>query len=283
MMRFRVADTSDRPSRPSPFQDSLDLVMMRAMGKVSRSPQYKLIRGQLGDSGTPGQTLYGRPDLDARFAQHQHVMGVTFDQRGSTGSIGTSTIKVAEDLPDQIRLLALAANQDVVVGWRRRRQDAMLTRRVPSILANALLGLVSGVPLHDNGCSLKVFRASVVKPLRLKPGMHRFLPAIASEMGVALSEVVVNHRARRHGSSKYGISRTVRVILDLLTVKFLLSYSTRPLQIFGLIGLIMGGAGAAVTGYLAYVRLIGAQSIANRPALLFGILLLFTISNFKRN
>jgi hypothetical protein len=115
-----------------------------------------------------------------------------------------------------------------------------------------------------------------VKPLKLYGEMHRFIPAIASEQGVSIAEVVVNHRRRRHGSSKYGISRTVRVILDLLTVKFLLSYSTRPVQIFGLIGLAMAIPGTIVTGYLAFVRIIGAQAIGNRPLLLFGILLIFT-------
>ena len=121
-----------------------------------------------------------------------------------------------------------------------------------------------------------MFRAEVVKPLKLYGEMHRFLPAIASEQGVAITEVVVNHRARRYGRSKYGIGRTVRVILDLLTVKFLLSYSTRPLQIFGLIGFAMGLLGTGIVGWLAYVRLTGQESIANRPALLFGILLVFT-------
>jgi hypothetical protein len=106
--------------------------------------------------------------------------------------------------------------------------------------------------------------------------MHRFIPAIASEQGVAIAEVEVNHRPRRHGRSKYGISRTVRVILDLLTVKFLLSYSTRPLQIFGLIGFAMGAVGAAITAYLAYMRLSGNESIANRPLLTFGVLFFTT-------
>lgn len=169
---------------------------------------------------------------------------------------------------------------DIVCGWRKDRKDAWLSRLLPSKVANAIISRATGVRLHDYGCSLKIFRSEVVKSLKLYGEMHRFLPAIASEMGVTLAEVVVNHRARRHGSSKYGISRTVRVILDLLTVKFLLSYSTRPLQIFGLIGLVMGGAGALVTGYLAYVRLMGEQSIANRPALLFGILLLFSGMQF---
>src|SRR3981081_2296682 len=104
--------------------------------------------------------------------------------------------------------------------------------------------------------------------------MHRFLPAIASEQGVAIKEVQVNHRAREHGESKYGISRTIRVVLDLLTVKFLLSYSTRPLQIFGLIGFVMGVLGTLISGWLAFERLRGAESLSNRPLLLLGILLI---------
>ena len=106
--------------------------------------------------------------------------------------------------------------------------------------------------------------------------MHRFLPAIASEMGVNISEVEVNHRARRHGASKYGLSRTFRVILDLLTVKFLMTYSTRPLQMFGLIGVPMGLVGFLITAWLSYQRLFGHESIANRPLLLLGVLLIFT-------
>ena len=133
------------------------------------------------------------------------------------------------------------------------------------MFANRLISWATGVQLHDYGCSLKVFRAEVVKPLKLYGEMHRFLPAIASEIGVSITEVVVNHRAREHGVSKYGLSRTVRVILDLITVKFLLSYSTRPLQIFGLIGGVMLFGGLLVSSYLAYQRLMGYQALANRP------------------
>jgi hypothetical protein len=116
-----------------------------------------------------------------------------------------------------------------------------------------------------------------VKPLRLYGEMHRFIPAIASEQGVAIDEVVVNHRSRRHGSSNYGISRTIRVILDLLTVKFLLSYSTRPLQIFGLIGFAMALLGVVAGGWLTYVKFVGpGQAIGDRPLLLLSILLIFT-------
>ncbi|HTH25378.1 MAG TPA: hypothetical protein VL919_09725, partial [Vicinamibacterales bacterium] len=122
---------------------------------------------------------------------------------------------------------------------------------------------------------LKVFRAEVVKPLRLYGEMHRFLPAIASQIGVKIAEMVVNHRPRRAGVTKYGLSRTIRVVLDLATVKFLLSYSTRPLQIFGLIGLITGGAGAVIVAYLAYIRLFTTQGIGDRPLLLLGVMLVF--------
>jgi glycosyltransferase involved in cell wall biosynthesis len=178
------------------------------------------------------------------------------------------------DIPAMVE--QLEAGYDIVCGWRKTRQDSWLSRTMPSRLANLLISRATGVRLHDYGCSLKVYRAEVVKPLKLYGEMHRFLPAIASEQGVAIAEVVVNHRPRRYGTSNYGISRTVRVILDLLTVKFLLSYSTRPLQIFGLIGLAMGTLGTAIMSWLAYVRLFGNQSIADRPLLLFGILLAFT-------
>jgi glycosyltransferase involved in cell wall biosynthesis len=170
----------------------------------------------------------------------------------------------------------LDSGSDIVCGWRKDRKDAFLSRRLPSMIANRLISWSTGVLLHDYGCSLKAFRAEVVKPLKLYGEMHRFLPAIASEQGVSITELVVHHRARRYGQSNYGISRTVRVLLDLLTVKFLLSYSTRPSQIFGLIGFGMGFVGVAITAWLAYLRLFAYQSIADRPLLLFGILLIFT-------
>jgi glycosyltransferase involved in cell wall biosynthesis len=179
------------------------------------------------------------------------------------------------DIPALVRKLE-DEQLDIVCGWRKDRKDAFLSRLVPSMIANRLISWATGVQLHDYGCSLKVFRADVVKPLKLYGEMHRFIPAIASEQGVSIAEAVVNHRPRRHGTSKYGISRTIRVILDLLTVKFLLSYSTRPVQIFGLIGFAMAIPGALITAYLAFVRMIGAESIANRPLLTYGILLFFT-------
>ena len=191
--------------------------------------------------------------------------------------IVTADGDLQNDLLDIPRMVdKLEEGYDIVCGWRKARKDRWLSRRVPSVIANALISGATGVRLHDYGCSLKVFRAEVVKSIRLYGEMHRFIPAIASEQGVRIAEVVVNHRPRRHGRSKYGISRTVRVILDLATVKFLLSYSTRPLQIFGLVGLLMGAAGTLITGWLGYVRLFGGQAIGDRPLLLLGILLLFT-------
>jgi glycosyltransferase involved in cell wall biosynthesis len=178
------------------------------------------------------------------------------------------------DLPEMVA--RIEKGYDIVCGWRKDRKDAFLNRRLPSILANRLISWATGVRLNDYGCSLKVFRAEVIKPLKLYGEMHRFMPALASEMGVRIAEHVVNHRARKFGRTKYGISRTIRVILDLATVKFLLSYSTRPLQMFGLFGVLMGGAGGLILAYLAYVKFIGHQGIADRPLLMFGVLLVFT-------
>ena len=179
------------------------------------------------------------------------------------------------DIPAMI--VALERGADIVCGWRKERKDPFFSRRIPSTIANALISIVTGVRLHDYGCSLKAFRAEIVKPMKLYGEMHRFLPAIASEQTSNIVEMVVRHRARKYGRSKYGIGRTIRVILDLLTVKFLLTYSTRPLQIFGLIGGVMGLAGFVISAWLAFERLIGAMSLNQHgPLLLFGILLIFT-------
>jgi glycosyltransferase involved in cell wall biosynthesis len=132
------------------------------------------------------------------------------------------------DPADIPRLLEIARTHDVVCGWRRDRKDDFLTRYVPSVIANQLIGLVSGVRVHDVGCSLKVFRAEVVKPLKLTPGMHRYLPALASQLGDRVAEVVVNHRPRRFGQSKYGLSRTFRVVSDLGKLRRLMRQAVDP-------------------------------------------------------
>ena len=175
------------------------------------------------------------------------------------------------DIPAMIS--KIEAGPDIVAGWRKDRKDPFLSRRLPSMIANAIISSATGVRLHDYGCSLKVFRAEVVKPMRLYGEMHRFLPAIAAEQGVDIVEHVVNHRARVHGASKYGLSRTLRVVLDLMTVKFMGSYSTRPLQMFGPLGLAMGAIGLAICAYLVYVKFGLQQGIGDRPLLLLGAML----------
>jgi glycosyltransferase involved in cell wall biosynthesis len=142
--------------------------------------------------------------------------------------IVTADGDLQNDPADIAKLLALADTHDIVCGWRQDRKDDLLTRHVPSVVANWLLGVVTGLRLHDNGCSLKVFRAEVVKPLRLRPGMHRYLPALASQFGGRVAEVVVNHRARRFGRSKYGLSRTFGVVRDIVQLRRLIRQAVDP-------------------------------------------------------
>lgn len=169
---------------------------------------------------------------------------------------------------------------DLVSGWRWKRKDKFFTRILPSKIANFLISIITGVKLHDYGCTLKAYRSEVVKNIRLYGEMHRFVPAVASLLGITVTEVKVNHRKRKAGKSKYGIGRTIRVILDLITVKFLISYSTRPLQIFGLIGLLTGGTGFFLGLYLTYLKIIERQAIGNRPLLLLSVLLIFLGAQF---
>lgn len=164
---------------------------------------------------------------------------------------------------------------DVVTGWRYDRKDAFINRRLPSIIANKIISWTTGVALHDYGCTLKAFRREVIKNIRLYGEMHRFIPAIASGMGISFTEIKVNHRPRQYGTSKYGISRTLRVVLDLITVKFLLSYATRPIQIFGLLGFISGSVGFLLALIMTIQRQFFGMPLSDRPLLLLAILLIF--------
>ena len=179
----------------------------------------------------------------------------------------------AKDIPKLLE--KLNEGYDLVNGWRFERKDPFITRRLPSVIANKIISIITGVKLHDYGCTLKVFSKEITQNIKLYGEMHRFIPAIASGMGSSVAEVKVNHRARMFGKSKYGISRTIRVILDLITVKFLLSYATRPIQIFGLLGFTCGTIGFSIALYLTIQRQFYGISLANRPALLLAILLIF--------
>lgn len=163
---------------------------------------------------------------------------------------------------------------DVVSGWRTNRRDAFLTRRLPSKIANWLISRTTGVRVHDRGCSLRAHRREIVKEIRLYGELHRFVPDIASWIGASMAEIPVNHRPRRFGKSKYGIGRTFRVILDLITIRFLQGYSTRPIHIFGKWGLALGGLGFLLALWLTGEKLILGRSIGSRPALTLAVLLM---------
>jgi glycosyltransferase involved in cell wall biosynthesis len=167
----------------------------------------------------------------------------------------------------------LQEGYDVVSGWRIDRQDRFLDRRLPSIMANRVIGWATGVRIHDYGCSLKAYRRDVLADVRLYGELHRFIPALAHAAGARVAEIPVSHHRRRFGETKYGISRTLKVILDLLVVRFLMSYSTRPIHVFGLLGMVSAAIGAVILSYLGVVRLIFQQDIGNRPITLLAILL----------
>ena len=178
------------------------------------------------------------------------------------------------DPADIPKLFELIKDNDLVSGWRKKRKDPFFTRRLPSIIANWLISNVTGVKLHDYGCSLKAYRRDVIKNLKLYGEMHRFIPAVASWYGVRIAEVEIGHHPRLRGKSKYGISRTIKVVLDLITVKFLQSFSTKPIQFFGPIGILSGFLGFLILLYLSIDKLFMGHAIGARPLLLLGALLI---------
>ncbi|MHB1294781.1 MAG: glycosyltransferase family 2 protein [Anaerolineae bacterium] len=176
------------------------------------------------------------------------------------------------DIPMVVQTMREGA-YDVVSGWRVNRQDAALMRKLPSRIANWLISRVTGVYLHDYGCSLKAYRREVVQNLHLYGELHRFVPALASFMGISIKEVPVRHHARQFGRSKYGISRTTRVILDLVTVNFMLNYAAKPMQVFGRWGLISAALGVLMGLYLTYLKLFQGVALSQRPLLFLAVLL----------
>jgi glycosyltransferase involved in cell wall biosynthesis len=196
----------------------------------------------------------------------------------STGDIVITLDSDRQNDPRDIaRLIAkLEEGYDLVSGWRADRKDDFVSRRLPSVTANWIIRAITGVHVHDYGCMLKAYRGEVARELRLYGEMHRFIPAIAADLGAKVEEIVVNHRPRVAGTSKYGISRVVRVVLDLLTVKFLSVYSTRPIHVFGVWGVVLGGAGMAVLTMLAFEKIVLGHPLAGRPILLLAGLLVVT-------
>ena len=175
------------------------------------------------------------------------------------------------DIP---RLLdTIEQGYDVVSGWRKPRLDPWLTRRLPSWFGNRLISFVTGVHLHDYGCSLKAYRSEVLQGIRLYGDMHRFIPCVASWMGVEVTEIPVKHRARRAGKSKYGLSRFFRVILDLINVKFFLSYATSPIQAFGRLGLISLGLSFLAGVATILMKIFNGEDMTGNPIFMLCILL----------
>lgn len=175
------------------------------------------------------------------------------------------------DIPTLVE--KMAEGYDVVSGWRVDRKDRFLDRRLPSILANWLIGWTTGVRIHDYGCSLKAYRREILDDVQLYGELHRFIPALAHAVGARVAEIPVRHHPRRYGQAKYGLSRTLKVILDVLAVRFLTSFSTRPIHIFGFLGFLSSAFGAVLLLYLGVVRIVLQQPIGDRPLTLLAILL----------
>jgi glycosyltransferase involved in cell wall biosynthesis len=200
-------------------------------------------------------------------------------QAGLDVSRGKKVVTIDADLQNDpadipAMLEKLDEGYDMVAGWRKDRQDAFVNRKLPSMIANRIISLATKVKLHDYGCTLKAMTHEVAKELRLYGEMHRFIPAVASWVGVRILEMPVNHRARQFGTSKYGIGRTLRVVLDLMTVRFMQTYLVRPMQVFGLAGLASFGAGFLICAWLVLEKLMFAQRLSDRPLLLLGALLI---------
>lgn len=178
------------------------------------------------------------------------------------------------DIP--VLLAKLNEGYDLVSGWREKRQDAALTRLLPSKIANWLIGEVTGVKIHDYGCSLKAYRAELVADMNLYGELHRFLPALAFIEGARITEIPVRHHPRRFGKSKYGLGRTIRVVMDLFTIFFMKKFLTRPMHVFGLWGMISFALGIATGLYLTIVKFVFQQNIGSRPLLILAVLLVLT-------
>lgn len=238
------------------------------------------------DDGSSDQSMDILEEIQAK---DDHVVVVSFRRNfGQTAAMaagfdyatGDVIVTMDGDMQNDPRdipnlIAKMEEGFDLVSGWRFNRQDAFINRKLPSMIANRIISVVTGVCLHDYGCTLKIFHRDITRGIKLYGEMHRFIPAIASGMGSRIAEIEVNHRPRRFGTSKYGISRTLRVVLDLMTVKFFLSYATRPIQVFGLFGVISGAFGILLMLVMTVQRQFFDIPMGNRPMLMLAVLLIF--------
>lgn len=280
-----------------PAESRFDLsVVVPVFNEVENlEPLYRALRTVLDGTGKAWELILvddgstdGSGDLACRLSDDDSRVSVIRFRRnfGQTAALaagfaharGEVIVTLDADLqndPADIPMLLARLDEgwDLVNGWRRERQDPYLSRLLPSRLANWLIALITGIPLHDSGCTLKAVRREIAREMRLYGEMHRFIPAIAAQLGARVVEVPVRHQRRAAGQSKYGIGRLFRVILDLITVKFLSEYSTRPGHLFGLLGLVALLLGSSVTGFLVFQRAVFKSPLADRPLLLLSVFL----------
>ncbi|MCL4405815.1 MAG: glycosyltransferase family 2 protein [Firmicutes bacterium] len=237
------------------------------------------------DDGSSDRTFEKIKEVCSKFP---NVKGIKFRRNfGQTAAMsagfdhadGRVIIAMDADLqndPSDIKMLIdeLDKGYDIVNGWRKDRKDTLFSRRMPSVIANWLIGRATGVKLHDYGCSLKAYRAEVIKNVPLYGQLHRFIPALAYIYGAKITEVPVKHHARAFGKSKYNLSRIYPVVMDMITVSFLKSFGDRPLHMFGKLSLLCLGLGIGMDGYLTILKIVKHVNIANRPLLLLGTLLI---------
>lgn len=257
-------------------EENVDPAVEEVLEVLDTLPQTaELILVDDGSIDRTGELALAWADRDdrVRVVQFRRNFGQTAAiQAGFDHSRGSTVVLMDGDQQNDPRdiprmLERMGEGFDVVSGWRRNRQDRAISRKLPSKIANALISRLTGTRLHDYGCTLKAYDSEVVRHLRLYGELHRFIPALAALAGARVTELPVNHRARTRGQSKYGISRTLRVILDLITVKFLLRYLTRPMQFFGKWGILSSLAGLAVIAYLVADKIFAQNPLDGRPLL----------------
>ena len=260
--------------------DHLYRELSEALAEIGR--EYEVIAINDGSTDRSFEMLNAVQARDARW----HIIHFrrNFGQTGAMAAgfdaaRGEIVVTIDADLQNDPRdigriLDKFAEGYDIVSGWRQNRKEPLFLRRIPSLLANLIISRSTGIKLHDYGCTLKAYHFDVAKGVKLYGELHRFIPALASKMGVRVAEIPVEDRARRWGSSKYGFGRTFKVILDLIVVVFLLSYFNRPLYVFGAAGFVVGGVGTLLGAYLTVFKLMTENQIGDRPLLQLAALLM---------
>jgi glycosyltransferase involved in cell wall biosynthesis len=287
-VRLKVAGAPPQLSVVIPLYNEVESVpvlaerLTAALPKLGRTWEVIIVDDGSADGSYEALRALHRVDPRFTIVRFRRNFGQTpAFAAGFDAARGDIVVTMDADLqndPEDIGLLLETMGQggyDIVSGWRQDRQEPFLLRRVPSMFGNKVMAWLTRVRLHDTGCSLKAYRREVVKNTHLYGNLHRFIPAVASWYGVSVGEVPVHDRQRAHGQSKYGLglTRAPRVLLDLLTLHFLLDYGTRPIHIFGGLGILGLALGFVIGLYLTVVKLIGHQNIGGRPLLLLGILL----------